>query len=63
MDFRNSFSPRSGRLKDLKDSFRHLVSRRSDIISSMLIADFTDILVDGFSFSANSAVMMQPRLV
>lgn len=34
MDLRNSVSHRSGRLRDLKDSFRNLVSRRSHIVSS-----------------------------
>ncbi|KAF2285931.1 hypothetical protein GH714_009038 [Hevea brasiliensis] len=45
MDFRNSFSPRSGRLKDLKDSFRHLVSRSHDaatagVKSESVLKDF-----------------------
>ncbi|KAJ9153650.1 hypothetical protein P3X46_027069 [Hevea brasiliensis] len=33
MDLRNSFSPRSGRLKELKNSFRHLVSRGHEAVA------------------------------
>ncbi|XP_043807378.1 diacylglycerol kinase 5 isoform X2 [Manihot esculenta] len=71
LDLRNSLSPRSGRLRDLRDSFRHLVSRShesvaDDVTSESVLKDFCIpdyILVPGSEVDNESHLPSCPVIV